>query len=37
MQFDWSTLGGKAPAALVKARTLAHHAGQWPTDRKSVV
>lgn len=31
MQFDWSTLGGKAPAALVKARTLAHHAGQWPT------
>jgi hypothetical protein len=31
MQFDWSTLGGKAPTALVKARTLAHHAVQWPT------
>jgi hypothetical protein len=30
MQFDWSTLGGRAPAALVKARTLAHHAVQWP-------
>ena len=31
MQFDWSMLGGKAPAALVKARTIAHHAAQWPT------
>ncbi len=31
MQFDWATLGGKAPDALVKARTLAHHAVQWPT------
>ena len=31
MQFDWSTLGVKAPTALVKARTLAHHAVQWPT------
>ena len=29
VQFDWSTLGGKSPAALVKARTLAHHALQW--------
>ncbi len=31
MQFDWSALGGKAPTALIKARTLAHHAAQWPT------
>lgn len=31
MQFDWTTLGSKAPTALVKARTLAHHAAQWPT------
>src|SRR3954468_4129318 len=31
MQFDWSTLGGKSPTALVKARTIAHHAVQWPT------
>ena len=31
MQFDWSTLGNKAPTTLVKARTLAHHAVQWPT------
>jgi hypothetical protein len=31
MQFDWSTLGSRAPTALVKARTLAHHAAQWPT------
>jgi hypothetical protein len=31
MQFDWSTLGAKAPTALVKARTLAHHAAQWAT------
>jgi hypothetical protein len=31
MQFDWSTLGAKAPTALVKARALAHHAAQWPT------
>lgn len=29
MQFDWSTLGGKSLAALVKARTVAHHALQW--------
>src|SRR3954469_11644049 len=31
MQFDWTTLGGKSPTALVKARTIAHHAAQWPT------
>src|SRR5258706_544687 len=31
MQFDWSTLGGKSPTALVKARTVTHHAAQWPT------
>ena len=31
MEFDWTTLGGKAPTALVKARTVAHHALQWPT------
>jgi hypothetical protein len=31
MRFDWSTLGARAPATLVKARTLAHHAAQWPT------
>ena len=31
MQFDWTTLGSKAPTALVKARTLAHHAVQWVT------
>jgi hypothetical protein len=31
MQFDWTTLGNKAPTALVKARTLAHHAVQWTT------
>jgi hypothetical protein len=30
MQFDWTTLGGRAPTALVKARTIAHHALQWP-------
>lgn len=30
MLFDWSTLGNKTPTALVKARTLAHHALQWP-------
>ena len=30
MQFDWTTLGGKSPTALVKARTVAHHAAQWP-------
>jgi hypothetical protein len=29
MQFDWSTLGGKAPTALVRARNFAHHAVQW--------
>ena len=31
MQFDWTTLGGKTPTALVKARAIAHHAAQWPT------
>ena len=31
MPFDWITLGGKSPTALVKARTVAHHAVQWPT------
>ena len=31
MQFDWTTLGVKAPTALVKARNVAHHAAQWPT------
>ena len=30
MQFDWTTLGGKAPTVIVKARTVAHHAAQWP-------
>lgn len=30
MQFDWTTLGGKSPTALVKARSVAHHAAQWP-------
>ena len=30
IQFDWSVLGRKAPTALIKARTLAHHAAQWP-------
>ncbi len=29
MQVDWSALGAKSPTALVKARTLAHHAVQW--------
>ena len=29
MQFDWSTLGAKAPTALVRARNVAHHAVQW--------
>jgi hypothetical protein len=29
MQFDWSTLGAKAPTALVRARNLTHHAVQW--------
>ena len=29
MQFDWSTLGAKAPTALVRARNLSHHALQW--------
>lgn len=29
MQFDWSTLGRKAPTALVRARNFAHHAVQW--------
>ena len=31
MATDWSRLGGVAPDALVKARSLAHHAAQWPT------
>lgn len=31
MQFDWSTLGRKAPAALARARNFAHHAAQWPS------
>jgi hypothetical protein len=31
IRFDGSTLGGKAPTALAKARNLAHHAVQWPT------
>jgi hypothetical protein len=31
MEVDWTTLGGKAPTALVKARTVAHHAMQWPS------
>ena len=31
MQFDWSTLGGKSPTTLVRARNLAHHAAQWVT------
>ena len=30
MPFDWSTLGRKAPTALVRARNFAHHAVQWP-------
>jgi hypothetical protein len=29
VEFDWSALGAKSPGALVKARTLAHHALQW--------
>ena len=29
MLFDWSTLGAKAPTALVRARNVAHHAVQW--------
>jgi len=29
MQFDWSTLGRKAPTTLVRARNFAHHAAQW--------
>lgn len=31
MRFDWSKLGRTPPAALAHARTLAHHAAQWPT------
>src|SRR5262249_52796184 len=31
MRFDWSKLGRTPPAALSLARTLAHHAAQWPT------
>ncbi len=31
MQFDWSTLGARAPTTLVRARILAHHACQWVT------
>ena len=30
MRFDWSKMGRMAPAALVAARNLAHHAAQWP-------
>jgi len=29
MRFDWSTLGAKAPTALVRARNVTHHAVQW--------
>jgi len=29
MPFDWSTLGGRAPTTLVRARSLSHHALQW--------
>jgi hypothetical protein len=31
MRFDWSKLGRTAPADLVGARGLVHHAAQWPT------
>ena len=31
MRFDWSKLGRTPPAGLTVARTLAHHAVQWPT------
>lgn len=31
IRFDWSALGRTPPTALVDARTLAHHAIQWPT------
>lgn len=31
MKFDWTTIGGKAPTTLVRARILAHHALQWAT------
>ena len=31
MRFDWSALGRTPPPALIKARSLAHHAAQWPT------
>jgi hypothetical protein len=31
MRFDWSKLGRTPPAGLVEARSLAHHAAQWPT------
>ena len=30
MRFDWSKMGRVPPAALVRARNLAHHAAQWP-------
>ena len=30
-RFDWSALGTTLPTALVEARSLAHHAVQWPT------
>ena len=30
MRFDWSKLGRTPPSALSVARTLAHHAVQWP-------
>jgi hypothetical protein len=31
MRFDWSKLGRTPPTGLTVARTLAHHAAQWPT------
>ena len=31
MQFDWTTLGRKAPTTLSRARAFAHHAVQWAT------
>ena len=31
MRFDWSTLGTKAPTALLRARNVTHHAVQWVT------
>lgn len=31
MRFDWSRMGRTSPRGLVDARTLAHHAVQWPS------